>query len=71
MFKAEPKLIDVTKWMKVSGAIHLPIPYIGYFEVKIGPSHCSVSNVGILVVKDPTDQYSKDRKLRVPLVLGN
>ena len=64
-------MIDVTKWMKVSGANHLPIPYIGYIEVEIGTSHCSVPNVGILVVKDPTDQYGKDRKLRVPGVLGS
>ena len=56
--------------MKVSAVNHLPIPYIGYIEVEIG-THCSVPKVGILVVKDPTDQYGKDRKLRVPGVLGS
>ncbi|XP_062613870.1 uncharacterized protein LOC134275617 [Saccostrea cucullata] len=55
--KAEPKLIDVTKWMKVSDANHLPIPYIGYIEVVIDTAHGRVPNVGILVVKDTSDQY--------------
>ena len=70
LLKSEPKLIDVTKWMRVSGANHLPIPYIGYIEVEIDTAHYSVPNVGILVVKDPVDRFGRDRKLRVPGVLG-
>ena len=28
-------LYDITRWMKVTGANDLPIPYIGYIEVDI------------------------------------
>lgn len=57
--------------MKVSGANHLPIPYIGYIEVVIDTAHGSVPNVGVLVVNDTTDQYGKQKKLQVPGVLGS
>jgi hypothetical protein len=34
-WKQRPILYDITRWMKVTGANDLPIPYIGYIEVDI------------------------------------
>ena len=35
LLKSKPTLVDVTKWMRVTGANELDIPYLGYIEVNI------------------------------------
>lgn len=57
--------------MKVSGANHLLIPYIIYIEVVIYTAHGFVSNVGVVVFRETTDQFGKNKKLQVPGVLGS
>lgn len=65
------ELTDVTKWMKVTGANELDIPYIGYVEVQVEVANQKIAGVGVLVVKDPTDQYGISRKEKVPGILGS
>ena len=71
LLDSEPKLQNVTTWMKVTGANNLPIPYLGYTEVDISTYGVTVPHVGILVVRDPEDVIGRDRKARVPGVLGS
>ena len=71
LLKSQPQLPDVTKWMRVTGANHLQIPYIGLIESSLQIFGQNVEKVGILVVKDPIDQYSIVKKRRVPGLLGS
>ncbi|CAC5380158.1 unnamed protein product [Mytilus coruscus] len=65
LLQKKPILHDITKWMKVTGANDLPIPYLGYIELNISVAKTMIPNVGFLVVKD-TDNISK-----LPFLLGN
>lgn len=65
------ELIDVTKWMRVTGANELEVPYIGYVEVDIEIFDRKLSGIGVLVVKDPTNFNGIKRKERVPGLLGS
>ncbi|CAG2185169.1 unnamed protein product [Mytilus edulis] len=52
LLQKKPILHDITKWMKVTGANDLPIPYLGYIELNISVAKTMIPNVGFLVVKD-------------------
>ncbi|CAG2212314.1 unnamed protein product [Mytilus edulis] len=65
LLQKKPILHDITKWMKVTGANDLPIPYLGYIELNISVAKTMIPNVGFLVVKD-TDNISK-----LPFLLGS
>ena len=71
LLKSKPPLHDVTKWLRVTGANHLDIPYIGYIEVAVDVLGEVVHDVGILVVKDPIDEQSKRKKSVTPGILGS
>lgn len=71
LLQSKPELHDVTKWMRITGANHLDIPYIGYIEINLEAFGECVENVGVLVVKDPTDIASNKRKTLVPGILGS
>jgi len=71
LLDAVPKLRDITKWMKVTGANNLPIPYLGYIEVDIRINNVTIPQVGILVVRDPDDETGRERKAQIPGVLGS
>ncbi|CAC5380196.1 unnamed protein product [Mytilus coruscus] len=51
LLQKKPILHDITKWMKVTGANDLPIPYLGYIELNISVAKTMIPNVGFLVVK--------------------
>ncbi|CAG2252038.1 unnamed protein product [Mytilus edulis] len=65
LLQKKPILHDITKWMKVTGANDLPIPYLGYIELNVSVAKTMIPNVGFLVVKD-TDNISK-----LPFLLGS
>jgi len=68
---SDNNLLDVGKWIKVTGANNLEVPCLGYTEVNISVSGISLENVGVLVVRDPVDVSSLERKRRVPGLLGS
>ncbi|CAG2207645.1 unnamed protein product [Mytilus edulis] len=65
LLQKKPILHDITKWMKVTGANDLPIPYLGYIELNVSVAKTMIPNVGFLVGKD-TDNISK-----LPFLLGS
>ena len=71
MLSNRPKIKDSTRWLKVKGANHLPIPYLGYVEVDVTLAGKTFEKVGMLVVKDPTDDSEKKRKAHCPGILGS
>jgi hypothetical protein len=52
LLKQRPILYDITRWMKVTGANDLSIPYIGYIEVDIKIMNTCIPKVGMLMIKD-------------------
>ncbi len=68
---ARPQLHDITKWMRVTGANNLDIPYIGLIEVQLDVFGKTLPDVGVLVVKDPIDPQDKIRKEKIPGILGS
>lgn len=71
LLQSKPALHDVTKWLRVSGANHLDVPVVGYIQVTVEIDGETIPDVGFLVVKDPTDEHSKRKKLQVPGILGS
>ena len=71
LLQGKPHLYDVTKWMRVTGANHLEIPCLGYMEIGVKANGKTIEKVGFLVVKDPVDKISVDRKSRVLGLLGS
>ena len=71
LLHSKPALHDVTKWLRVSGANHLDVPVVGYIQVTVEIEGEVIPEVGFLVVKDPTDEHSKRKKLHVPGILGS
>ena len=64
-------LVDIGKWIKITGANDLEVPYVGYTEVQMTVSNTLLPNVGVLVVKDPSDEERFRRKQKVPGLLGS
>ncbi|CAC5383311.1 unnamed protein product [Mytilus coruscus] len=67
LLEKKPILHDITRWMKVTRANDLPIPYFGYIELNISVAKTMIPNVDFLVVKD-TDNISKSE---LPFLLGS
>ncbi|CAC5402838.1 unnamed protein product [Mytilus coruscus] len=59
LLEKKPILHYITRWIKVTEANDLPIPYLGYIELNISVVKTMIPNVGFLVVKD-TDNNSKN-----------
>ena len=64
-------MLDVTKLLPVKGANELDVPYIGLIEVSIEVSKSKYTDVCVLVVRDPKDQYGCSRKQKVSSVIGS
>ena len=63
-------LLDTNKWLTLTAANGLEIPYIGYLELDFEAQGVTIPQRGILVVKDPPDPQSRARKEAVPGLLG-
>ncbi|CAG2250379.1 unnamed protein product [Mytilus edulis] len=70
LLEKKPVLYDITKWMKVTGANDLPIPYVGYIEVDINIINTCIPKVGMLVVKD-SEVRIHSRKSKTQSLLGS
>ena len=57
-------------WLKLTAANGLDIPYLGYVELDVEVLGTTLPQMGILVVKDPPDPASQQRKTVVPVLLG-
>ena len=53
------QLLDVSNWIKITGANHLGIPYLGYTELRLTLGQHTLEKVGIIVVRDPMKQKQK------------
>ena len=63
-------LLDTNKWLTLTAANSLEIPYIGYLELDFEVQGVTIPQRGILVVKDPSDPQSRTHKEAVPGLLG-
>lgn len=57
-------------WLQLTAANGLDIPYLGYVELDVEVLGAVLPQMGILVVKDPPDPASQQRKTVVPGLLG-
>lgn len=64
-------LIDITDMLRISAANGGDIPYLGYIECNLQALGYTFENMGFLVVKDPCDDALRQRKKRVPGVIGS
>ena len=56
LLNQEPPIVDTSKWLKVTAANGLDIPYLGYIELPISLNGVSLPDAGFLVFKDsPSD----------------
>ena len=62
--------VDTTKWMKITAANGIEIPYIGYVETDVKMMGQNLKNVGFLIVKNPKDQRQLMKKQEVPGIIG-
>ena len=62
--------LQACHWLKLKAANGLDIPYLGYLETTISILGKTLSNMGILVLKDSTDPAMQSRRERVPGLLG-
>ena len=62
--KMMSELHDSSKWLKITAANNLPVPYIGYISTEVELCGKKIEDVGILVVKD------SGRKVETPGVVG-
>ena len=59
---------DITFSLKAANGIS--IPYVGYIEVDVDVMGKTLSNIGVLIVKDLLDPYTRQRKENRPGILG-
>ncbi|CAC5418434.1 unnamed protein product [Mytilus coruscus] len=64
-------LVDITDMLRISAANGGDIPYLGYIECNLKALGYTFENMGFLVVKDPSEDTLKQRKRRVPGVIGS
>ena len=64
------ELLSTAGWLTLTAANGLEIPYVGYFELDVEALDNTLRHMGILVVKNPPDEISKQRKQKVPGLLG-
>lgn len=58
------------RWLQLRAANGLQIPYLGYLEVDLHILGRTLPKMGVLVVQDSTDPYTKTQKSKVPGLLG-
>ena len=63
-------LLSTGGWLTLTAANGLDIPYAGYFELDVEAQGVVIEKRGILVVKNPTNLSSLQRKREVPGLLG-
>lgn len=68
---ADELTMDVSAFIRISGAQGLAVPYIGYIEITVEALGKTFPNLGFLVVKDPINSPIADRKRKVPGVIGS
>uniref|UniRef100_H3A9F5 Gypsy retrotransposon integrase-like protein 1 n=1 Tax=Latimeria chalumnae TaxID=7897 RepID=H3A9F5_LATCH len=64
------ELLTTNGWLTLKAANRIDIPYIGYLELDVEAVGKKCSKRGILVVKDPTDPFTKKKKDAVPGLIG-
>ena len=69
-FGDEERLVDVARYIRITAANGLGIPYRGYFEADVTMFGETFQKMGFLVVEDPTSTAMEDRKRDVPGVIG-
>ena len=53
------QLLDVSNWIKITGANHLDIPYLGYTELRLTLGQHTLEKVCVIVVWDPIDHMKQ------------
>ena len=66
---AGTELSDMSKFLRISGAQGLEVPYLGYIELDLQACGETFPGMGFLVVRDPVGPIAV-RKRQVPGVLG-
>lgn len=56
-----------TKWLKITAANRLPLPYLGYVELDIQVMGLTIPGCGFLVIRDPDDGATDSAP---PAILG-
>lgn len=64
-------LIDTSRFLKITAANGLGIPYVGYCELDIEIEGNLIEKMGFLIVKDPYSATSMYRKRAVPGIIGS
>ena len=64
-------LVDITDMLRISAANGGDIRYLGYIECNLKALGYTFENMEFLVVRDPSEDTLKQRKRRVPGVLGS
>ena len=63
-------LSDLHGWVSLKAANGIEIPCVGLLEINLALDNTHYDQVCVFVVKDPLDKSTKDRKLKVPGVIG-
>ena len=64
-------LVDVSSYIKITGASGFDIPYLGYVELDVHTLGRRFPRMGFLIVKDSTNSAMLKRKRAVPGVIGS
>ena len=67
----DKEVIDVSAYLRISGANGMEIPYIGYIELTVEALDQRLANMGFLIVKNPIHSPIESRKREVPGVIGS
>lgn len=63
-------LLPTGDWLRLTAANGLEIPYVGYLELDVEALGVMIPRRGILVVKSPASQEARQRKKKIPGLLG-
>ncbi len=70
-FHSDQPKINTCKWLNLSAANGLAIPYLGYVEVNVTVLGRVFHDCGVLIVEDPPSSTSlHEQKEKVPGLLG-
>lgn len=69
-FQSLSDQLQQCRWLQLKAANGLEVPYLGYLEVDVHVLGKKLPKMGVLVVRDSTDQYTRVQKANTPGLLG-
>ncbi len=63
--------LDTTHWMRIIAMDGLAVPYVGYVELDVNVLGRTIPSAGFLVVKEVEHQGAREKKERVPGLIGS